>query len=151
MGALGFAAYPGVSASYATSHAFASLAYASLARGSLYGIRDLINRESGIDLRNPASAFSTAASLTWQVAPALVGGYPGAIADFMQLGLMSGNAVMNTINNFSSPNIQNRAEAATAFNASSGATSNVSRLWVTPGGAIITWYGDVISPAASSN
>jgi RHS repeat-associated protein len=111
MGALGLASYPGVSASYATSHALVSLVYAALARESLYGIRDLVSRESRIDLRNPSSAFSTAASLTWQVGPTLVGEYPGAILDLTQFELIAANAIKKAITNSSPANGQTQSQA----------------------------------------
>jgi hypothetical protein len=52
----------------------------------------------------------------------------------------------NDAANFSSPNIQTRAAAVNSFNSGSGATSNESKLWTTPNGAVITWGGGVVSP-----
>jgi hypothetical protein len=51
----------------------------------------------------------------------------------------------NDVSNFSSPSIQTRAAAVNSFNSGSGATSNQSKLWTTPNGAVVTWSGGVVS------
>jgi RHS repeat-associated protein len=43
-----------------------------------------------------------------------------------------------------------RAAAVNAYNSASGATTNASKLWVTPSGAVVTWSGTVVSGPVSS-
>jgi hypothetical protein len=50
----------------------------------------------------------------------------------------------------SSPSVQTRYQATQSYNAASGATSNGSKLWVTPNGAVVNWNGGVVAPAPSS-
>ena len=65
----------------------------------------------------------------------------------IQYGISSYNpSVVSAVGNFGSSNIQTRVEAVNTFNTGSGATSNESKLWTTPNGAIVTWTGGVVSP-----
>jgi RHS repeat-associated protein len=65
----------------------------------------------------------------------------------IQYGINSYNsAAVNAVSNFNSSNLQSRASAVSTFNSASGATSNSSKLWSTPNGAIVTWAGGVVSP-----
>ena len=50
-------------------------------------------------------------------------------------------------NNVFASSPQSRHQAVQRYNSSSGASSNENKLWVTPGGAVITWSGGVIAPA----
>jgi RHS repeat-associated protein len=52
-------------------------------------------------------------------------------------------------NNVFASSPQTRYQAVQRYNSSSGASSNENKLWVTPGGAVITWSGGVIAPAPS--
>ena len=46
--------------------------------------------------------------------------------------------------------LQFRINAVNTYNSSVGATSNESKLWTTPNGAVVTWYGQVMSSAPQS-
>jgi len=45
----------------------------------------------------------------------------------------------------SASTMQSRASAVNSFNVASGASSNQSKLWVTPSGAVVNWNGAVVS------
>jgi RHS repeat-associated protein len=80
-------------------------------------------------------------------------------------GLVLGNTSNFSTPNYTSPwlttyfkqsiqnqtTIQSRASTVNGFNAASSASSNSSKLWVTPNGAVISWSGQVISAAPSGN
>ena len=54
------------------------------------------------------------------------------------------------ITQINSPSTQTRYQGTQSYNAATGASSNASKIWVTPNGAVITWSGSVVVPAPSS-
>jgi RHS repeat-associated protein len=50
-------------------------------------------------------------------------------------------SMVNAVSNFSSASVQARASAVSTFNSRVGASSNESKLWTTPNGAVVTWTG----------
>lgn len=54
--------------------------------------------------------------------------------------------LVSAVNNFSSGSVQTRANAVNTFNSGVGASTNESKLWTTPNGAVVTWGGSVVSP-----
>jgi hypothetical protein len=134
--ALGATGDIGVGGSYIAKQAFATYVYSTLTKDSLEGIPALMTKESQLDRKRPSTALSTAGSLMWQVGPSLAGERIGAITDALQFGLI---AARNVSNLFSS-SIQTRVSATNSINANSGGSSNQSKLWATPSGAVISGH-----------
>ncbi len=59
-------------------------------------------------------------------------------------------SLVSAVSNFSSPSVQTRASAVSSFNSRVGASTNQSKLWTTPNGAVITWTGNILSPGMNS-
>jgi hypothetical protein len=63
--------------------------------------------------------------------------------NFMSNKLQVASSLSTVRNNASS--YLARVSAANTYNTASGASSNQSKLWVTPSGAVVTWNGGVVS------
>jgi len=144
-GAFAMAAYPGVGTTFFSQQVFAGLVYTGLSVDTTLGIPGIVGRFGQADPRKPTSILPAAGALAWSVGPSALGGYPGAIADAFQFGGLISQTLGRSATNLYSNSVQARTAAANTFNSRSGATSNESKLWVTPSGAVINWNGGVVS------
>jgi hypothetical protein len=62
----------------------------------------------------------------------------------------SNSRQISTQNFFSGSSVQERAAAVNAYNTASGYTAPQDKYWVTPSGAVVTWYGEVKSQPITS-
>jgi RHS repeat-associated protein len=143
--AFNMALWPGVSATFAAQQATAGLFYSALTVGNTLSAADLASSFSQADPKDRSSFYPFAWSLTKTLGPSFLGGRTGSIADVAQFAGM----VNKASGNFGGYNFANtyqaRVGAVSTFNSVAGGSSNQSKLWVTPNGAVVTWTGGVVS------
>lgn len=100
--AFGMATFPGVGGSFAAQQTFAGLVYSSLGISSTFAVSGIVGDVSRVDTRNPSSFYPAAYSLTTNVGPSVIGGYPGAVSDAVQFGGIVSQGVGSLIRSYSS-------------------------------------------------
>ena len=148
------ATYSGVGSTFVSKKLFAGSVYSLLTVSGLNSIPSSIGGFGQANLEDPSTYYSLVLSVALNAA-SLNGGHLGALSDITQFGTIGGQAAANfannLISNFRSPSVQTRTDAVGSFNAATGASTNESKLWTTPNGTIITWTGQIVSPAPSAN
>jgi len=139
------ASWPGVGGAFATQQTTAGLFYSALTVQNTLAVPELVGSMSQANPNDRSSFYPLAWSMTKTLGPSFLGANTGAVADVFQFAGMVNKAGGNFGGYNYANNYQARVGAVSTFNAVSGGSSNASKLWVTPNGAVINWSGGVVS------